>query len=238
MKKTALVTGSAKRIGAEIIRTLHAQNYVVIIHYKSSKNQANMLARQLNLIRKDSARAIYADLAKLDDIKNLATQISHLNLLVNNASRFYSTPFEKATITDWHELINHNLTSAFFLTQALHTLLKKTQGSVINLIDIHAERPLKNYNIYNITKAGMAMMTKSLAKELAPDIRVNGIAPGSILLPSEKQEQFEQQKILEKIALKKQGVPQDIANALYFLANAPYITGQILTIDGGRTLNQ
>lgn len=238
--KTALVTGSACRIGAQIIKTLHQYNYQVIIHYKTSQVQAKQLCAELNASRINSARYLYADLAQLDDIQQLAKQIDTLDLLVNNAASFYAKSLQNSTPTDWDTLINHNLRAGFFLIQALRKKLKSTQGNIVNIVDIYAQRPLKNYPIYNITKSGLAMMTKTLAKELAPDICVNGIAPGLILWPQNngQNDKNSRQKILETIPLKKQGTPQDIAKAVYFLANADYITGQILAVDGGRTLNQ
>ena len=236
--KTVLVTGSADRIGAEIIKTLHRHSYHVIIHYKNAKQSADTLAKSLNKQRAKSARALYGDLSNLDDINTLVGNISSLHLLVNNASSFYAKTLPNNTEQDWDTLIDSNLRGAFFLSQAMSQKLKTSAGNIINIVDIHAQRPLKNHAIYNIAKAGVAMMTKTLAKELAPDIRVNGIAPGSILWPQTPLDNKAKQQILDQIPLARQGTPKDIAQAVYFLANAPYITGQILAVDGGRTLNQ
>lgn len=236
-----MVTGSAHRIGAEIIKTLHQHQYRVIIHYKNSKQAATELCQKLNKIRHNSANCLYADLNNLDDIQTLAKQIKQLDLLVNNASVFYEKSVESSTIEDWNTLINQNTRSSFFTSQALLPQLTKSKGAIINIVDIHVKRPLKNHAIYNIAKAGVEMMTKTLAKDLAPDIRVNGVSPGSILWPQptgQAMNQESRQNILACIPLNKQGTPIDIANAVYFLANADYITGHILVVDGGRTLNQ
>ncbi len=238
MIKTALVSGSSNRIGAQIIKTLHNNNYNVIIHYKNSKNQANSLNSSLNNIRKGSAKALYADLTNSNDINVLADNIDNIDLLVNNASIFYPTPFLEATINDWNNLLNQNVTCAFFLSQALCTKLRKNLGNIVNIADIYANIPLKNHSIYNIAKASLVMLSKTLAKELAPDIRVNTVAPGAILWPENALNLEEKQNILKKIPLNRIGSAKDIANAVLFFANSPYITGQILAVDGGRSLNQ
>ncbi len=238
MIKTALVSGSANRIGAQIIKTLHNNNYNVIIHYKSSKTQADLLGATLNNIRKNSAKTLYADLSNNNDINILADNIDTIDLLVNNASSFYPTPFLEATIDDWNNLLNQNIRCAFFLSQALCPKLQKNLGNIINIADIHANIPLKNHSIYNIAKASIVMLSKTLAKDLAPDIRVNTIAPGAILWPKNGMSLQQKQKILKKIPLNRQGTPEDIANAVLFFANSAYITGQILAVDGGRSLNQ
>ncbi|SMN13353.1 FolM Alternative dihydrofolate reductase 1 [Bathymodiolus heckerae thiotrophic gill symbiont] len=238
--KTALITGSAQRIGAQIAKTLHAHNYNVIIHYRHSSKEAQTLADELNQVRTDSATLVQAELSDTQALQTLANGIKQLDVLVNNASVFYPTPIQSADKNDWSKIINTNLMTPFFLSQFLAATLAKNQGCIINIVDIHAQRPLKNHAIYNISKAGVAMMTQTLAKELAPEIRVCGVAPGSILWPENAAELNTEQKnkMLNKIPLNKQGTPQDIANTVLFLANSPYITGQIINVDGGRTLNQ
>lgn len=238
--KTALITGAAHRIGAQISQTLHRDGYNVIIHYKNSKTAAEALSTKLNQIRKNSASTLQADLNNIESLEGFADSINNIDLLVNNASVFYPTPINSSTPEQWNEVINTNLTAPFFLTMALTAKLKENSGCVINIVDIHSERPLKNHAIYNISKAGIAMMTKTLAKELAPNIRVCGVSPGSILWPENDAELTDSQKnkMLNKIALNRQGSPNDIANTVLFLANSNYITGQIINVDGGRTLNQ
>lgn len=238
--KTALITGGAQRIGAQITKTLHTHNYNVIIHYRNSSKQAQTLADELNHLRANSANLVQAELCDLQALQTLANTIKDLDLLVNNASVFYPTPLQDSDKSDWDKIINTNLMAPFFLSQSLSEVLSKNLGCIINIVDIHAQRPLKNHAIYNISKAALVMMTQTLAKELAPKIRVCGVAPGSILWSENevKLDEMQKQKMLSKIPLNKQGRPQDIANIVLFLANAPYITGQIINVDGGRTLNQ
>ena len=238
--KTALITGGAQRIGAQIAQTLHNNGYNIIIHYRDSKQAAKALAQKLNTQRNNSASIIQAELSNLDDIQTLSRSIEQLDVLVNNASVFYPTPIEEATTDAWNNIMNTNVMAPFFLSQSLVSALNKTSGCIINVVDIHAQRPLKNHAIYNISKAGIAMITKTLAKELAPNIRVCGVSPGSILWPENEASLTDEQKnkMLNKIALGKQGDAADIANTVLFLANSPYITGQIINVDGGRTLNQ
>ena len=238
--KTALITGGAQRIGAQIAQTLHDNGFNIIIHYRHSKQAAEALAQALNAQRSDSALIIQAELSSLKDIQALSQSIDQLDVLVNNASVFYPTPVEEADQDTWHNIMDTNVMAPFFLSQSLINTLRKTSGCIINIIDIHGERPLKNHAIYNISKAGIAMMTKSLAKELAPEIRVCGVSPGSILWPENEASLTDEQKnkMLNKIALGKQGSATDIANTVLFLANSAYITGQIINVDGGRTLNQ
>lgn len=239
----ALVTGSARRIGAQLCRSLHAESYRIIIHYLESETEAKALAEELNSKSPYSAATLKADLNQIKEIEALAkaavSQWGRLDVLINNASSFYPTPIGQASPEQWDDLINSNLKAPFFLTQALAPALKQTRGCVLNIADIHADRPLKDHPIYCVAKAGNVMLTKSLARELAPEIRVNGIAPGAILWPEHSGElnDFDKQKILSKIPLERQGALSDIAEtALFFITRAPYITGQIIGIDGGRTL--
>jgi len=238
--KTALISGGAARIGAQIVRTLHENGYKVIIHCHQSEEIAQKLCRELNFKRNNSAQVVVADLGDNEAIKKLTQTIKSLDLLVNNASVFYPTSTENSTIEDWDKIININLRAPFFIATGLSKVLAASQGSVVNIIDIHSDRPLKKFSIYNISKAGLKMLTKTLAKELAPNIRVNGISPGSILWPQDESQLSEKEKMmmLDRIALKRQGSPNDIARAVLFLANAKYITGQVINIDGGRSLNQ
>ena len=238
--KTALISGGAKRIGVQIVRTLHEDGYKVIIHCHQSEEIAQALCHELNSKRNSSAQVVVADLGDNEAIKKLTQTIKSLDLLVNNASVFYPTLTENCTTEDWDKIININLKAPFFLATGLSKVLAVSQGSIVNIIDIYSDRPLKNFSIYNISKAGLKMLTKTLAKELAPNIRTNGISPGSILWPQDESQLSEKEKImmLDKIALKRQGSPNDISQAVLFLANARYITGQIINIDGGRSLNQ
>ena len=238
--KTALISGGAMRIGAQIVRTLHEDGYKVIIQCHKSEEIAKKLCTELNSKRNDSAQVLVTDLGDNVDIKKLTKTIKSLDLLVNNASVFYPTLTENNTIEDWDKIINVNLRAPFFLTMGLSKVLAVSLGSVVNIIDIHSDRPLKNFSIYNISKAGLKMLTKTLAKELAPNIRVNGISPGSILWPQDASQLSEKEKIkmIDKIPLGRQGSPNDIAQAVLFLANSKYITGQVINIDGGCSLNQ
>ncbi len=246
--KVALITGAAKRIGAEIARHLHAAGFNVIVHYNHSAKAARDLIDDLNSERENSATGIAADLNDHTQVISLAQQSAthwqRLDLLVNNASSFFPTPIGEASTEDWDSLINSNLKAPFFLAQALAPHLKLAHGCIINIADIYAQRPLKKHSIYSIAKAGNIMLTKSLAQELAPEVRVNGIAPGAILWPEDHYKKTEEQlsdenkeKMLSQIPLLQRGQVQDIARTILFLAkDAPYITGQIITVDGGRTL--
>ena len=238
--KTALITGGAARIGAQIVKTLHHNQFNIIIHCNQSKDKAQLLCDELNSIRTNSVEIFSGNLNNIDELDSLVSSINSIDLLVNNASVFYPKSVEDSEMKDWDDVININLKAPFFLSKGLSKTLSKNDGSIINIIDIHSERPLKKHAIYNISKAGLKMLTQTLAKELAPKIRVNGVSPGSILWPQDSAEISEDDKnlMLERIALHRQGSPQDIADTVLFLANSNYITGQIINIDGGRTLNQ
>ena len=238
--KTALITGGAARIGAQIVKTLHHNQFNIIIHCNQSKDKAQLLCDELNAVRANSVEIVLGNLNNIDELDSLVCSIKSIDLLVNNASVFYPKSVEDSEMKDWDDVININLKAPFFLSKGLSKTLSKNDGSIINIIDIHSERPLKKHAIYNISKAGLKMLTQTLAKELAPRIRVNGVSPGSILLPQDSAEISEDDKnlMLERIALHRQGSPQDIADTVLFLANSNYITGQIINIDGGRTLNQ
>jgi len=239
--KTALITGAARRVGAVIAQTLHAAGMNVVIHYRGSRDAAERLRDALETTRPDSVELLQADLLHTGSLPDLATQAHNrwgrLDVLVNNASSFYPTPVGEITETSWDELVGSNLKAPLFLTQAAAPLLAASQGCVINMVDIHADRPLKNYTVYSIAKAGLVSMTKSMARELGPDVRVNAIAPGAILWPEREEYADMHQEIIERTALKRQGKPGDIARtALFLVRDAGYITGQILAVDGGRTL--
>ena len=232
----ALVTGSARRIGAQIVRTLHHHGMRVIIHSRGSQQEAESLAAVLNQTRPNSAALLQADLAAVRQLASDALAcFGQLDLLVNNASSFYPTPIDQADDADWEKLIHSNLRAPFILSQQLTPALRQQHGCIINIVDVYAEKPLQTHTLYCMAKAGLAMMTKSLARELGPEIRVNGVSPGPILWPEAGQ--MNQQAIQDATALKRSGDPDDIANTVYWLATAaPFITGQILAVDGGRSL--
>lgn len=241
--KVALVTGAAKRVGAEIARTLHAAGMNIILHYKSSEEQAINLGEELNKIRPLSAVAIRADLQEAESDRSLIGESikvwGRLDALINNASRFYRTTVGQVTDYAWEDLMSSNVKAPFFLSQAATPYLMETEGVIINIADIHSEKPLRDYGVYCISKGALVMMTKVLAKELGPKIRVNAISPGSIAWPEGENTLSEQekQKIVEKTTLKRGGCPNDIAKAVLFLVrDGQYITGQILAVDGGRML--
>jgi pteridine reductase len=238
--KTALITGGAARIGAQIAKTLHKNNFNIIIHCNQSKDKAQLLCDELNFLKEKSAKVVVGNLNNIDSINMIVESIESIDLLVNNASVFYPLSVDESDSENWDNILDVNLKAPFFLSKGLSQKLKSSEGSIINIIDIHADRPLKKHSVYNISKAGLKMLTLTLAKELAPSVRVNGVSPGSILWPQEGAEISESDKsiMLERIALKRQGSPQDIADTVLFLANSNYLTGQIINVDGGRTLNQ
>lgn len=237
----ALITGGAKRIGAAIARRLHAGGYNVIVHCHRSVDEAKRLCDELNDQRPDSAQTFSQDLVTdLNPAEFIAGSLvfwQRLDLLVNNASSFFPTPFGDITADHWEDLVGSNLKAPLFLTQAAAPELRRTGGSIINIVDIHANRPLKGYPLYSIAKAGLVALTRATARELGPDVRCNGIAPGAILWPEEPHYTAEHQAVIDRTVLKRPGEPTDIAESVWFLARqAPYITGQIITVDGGRTL--
>ena len=238
--KTALITGGAARIGAQIAKTLHNNDFNIIIHCNQSIDNAQLLCDELNLLKEKSATVVVGNLNNIDSISKIVESVKSIDLLVNNASVFYPLSVDESDSENWDNILDVNLKAPFFLSKGLSQKLKSSEGSIINIIDIHADRPLKKHSVYNISKAGLKMLTLTLAKELAPSIRVNGVSPGSILWPQEGAEISELDKsiMLERIALKRQGSPQDIADTVLFLANSNYLTGQIINVDGGRTLNQ
>jgi len=239
--KVALITGAAQRVGAEIARELHRSGLRVVIHYRASAAAATALKDELLAVRPDSAALIRGDLLDSATLPTLVEQArrtwGRLDVLVNNASSFYPTPVGSIGETQWDDLIGSNLKAPLFLSQAAAPLLAAQQGCIVNIVDIHADRPLKGYPLYCAAKAGLAMLTKSLARELAPSIRVNAVAPGAILWPEHASEET-RRAIISRTALKRQGDPRDIARTVRFLVTeADYITGQIITVDGGRSLS-
>ncbi len=241
MKKNVLITGAARRIGAACARMLHRQGCNIFLHYRSSKKQALQLSQELNNIRVGSAEIVQANLLKVGELDLLVEKVTstwgHLDVLINNASAFYPQPIKDVTEQDWDELLGSNLKAPFFLAQKFSELLAENKGCIVNIIDIHAERGLKGYPVYSIAKAGLASMTKVLAKELGPDIRVNAVSPGAVLWPEAEMSEQQKAEIIQRVALKRTGCPEDIAKAVSFLVDdAPYVTGQIITVDGGRTL--
>jgi len=237
----ALITGAARRIGAAIARALHAEGADVAIHYRESGDAANAAAEDLNAMRADSAATFAADLSDLASLNHLVNDVcawrSRLDILVNNASRFYPTPVGEITEDQWDDLIGTNLKAPLFLSQAALPALRKARGAIINIVDVHSQRPLRNHTVYGPAKAGLAMLTRSLAKDLAPEVRVNGVSPGAILWPENGMSGATKDAILEQIPLGRPGTPEDIASAVLFLAkDADYVTGQIIAIDGGRSI--
>ncbi len=240
-EKVALITGGGQRIGANITRILHAAGANIILHYRHSRTEALALQEELHQQRADSVVLIQAELQDLQSLQSAISKAlsvwNRLDILINNASLFYPAPVAEVTEKHWYELFDTNVKAPFFLAQATASALQKTSGCIINIVDIHAERPLKNYPVYSMSKASIAMMTKSLARELGPEIRVNGISPGAILWPENDMDEVTQQRIVSRTFLKRRGEPFDIAQMVLYLVTTQYITGQILAVDGGRSLN-
>jgi pteridine reductase len=239
----ALVTGAAKRIGAVIASTLHGAGANVAIHYHRSATDAEQLAADLNRRRPKSAFTVGADMLDIADIERMAAEVvrrigsNKLDVLVNNASSFYPTPLGTVTPEQWQDLMGSNLKAPLFLSQALLPALRAARGVIINIVDVHSQRPLRDHPVYGAAKAGLAMLTRSLAKDLGPDVRVNGVSPGAILWPDEGMTEPLRAAIVKQTALKRTGEPQDIARTVLFLVrDAPYITGQIIAVDGGRSV--
>jgi pteridine reductase len=240
--KTVLITGGAKRVGAAICRRLHAAGANLMLHYRASAGEARLLQAELNHARPDSVSLIQADLLDLNKLPSVVEQtlqaFGRLDALINNASTFFPTPVGEITEAAWADLIGTNLQVPLFLAQAAAPALKKAQGAIVNLSDIHAERPLKNYVVYSIAKAGLEGLTRSLARELAPEVRVNAVAPGPILWPEDESfDELSRQRIISHTPLRREGTPDDIARAVHFLlADANYITGETINVDGGRNM--
>ena len=238
--KVALITGGAHRIGGALARALHAQGMRLVIHYHSSEAAAHALQAELHQARPDSVMLVRGDLGSGERLaRNLVFEtveaFKRLDVLVNNASQFYSTEFGQATEAQWDEILAINLKAPFFLAQTAAPHLKKCGGTILNIIDIYGDRPLINYSVYSISKAGLVMLTKSLARELGPEVRVNGIAPGVIVWPEAGLDEMSKQRIISRTPLKRSGEPADIAStAVFLIRDAAYITGQVIAVDGGR----
>jgi len=240
--KVVLITGGAKRVGAAICRRLHGAGASLMLHYRASGGEARLLSAELNHARPQSVALIQADLLDTAKLSSLVEQtvstFGRLDGLVNNASSFFPTPLGDITVEQWHDLVGTNLMAPLFLAQAAAPALKKAQGAIVNITDIHAERPLKNYVVYSIAKAGLVGLTRTLARELAPEVRVNAVAPGPVLWPDDDSfDELSRQRIISHTPLRREGTPDDIAVAVYFLlAQAQYVTGETIDVDGGRSI--
>ena len=239
--KVVLVTGAARRIGAAIVTRLQQNGARVAIHYRGSAAEADELASSLNEQREDSAATFQADLLKVNDIAALVAAVvawgGRLDGLVNNASTFYPTPLGTITEEHWNDLVGSNFKAPLFLSQDAAPHLRKTGGAIVNIVDIHAQRPLRDHPVYGPAKAALGMLTRSLAKDLAPDIRVNGVSPGAILWPEGGMTEDTQQTILRQVPMERAGTPDDIAGCvLYLMQDANYVTGQVIAVDGGRSI--
>ncbi len=239
--KAALVTGAARRVGAAIARALHAAGASVVLHYRNSAAEAATLAQELNGFRPGSATLAACDLLDTAALTGLAhtaaAAYGGLDILVNNASSFYPTPVGEIGEEDWDDLVGTNLKAPLFLAQAAAPALRARSGLIVNLADIHGMRPLRRHPVYCVAKAGLIMLTKSLARELAPQVRVNAIAPGPVMWPAGGVDAALREEIIDRTALKRIGSPEDVARAvLFFAAHAPFVTGQILAVDGGRSI--
>ena len=241
--KTALVTGGAKRVGAAICRRLHAQGANLMLHHRASVAEARALQHELNTRRTGSVALIQADLLKSaslpDLVKTTVKQFGSLDILINNASSFFATAIGDINEKAWEDLIGTNLKAPLFLSQAAAGELRKRHGCIVNIADIHAEFPMKNYVVYSVAKGGLLALTRSLARELGPEVRVNGVAPGTILWPEDDNwsDELSRQRVINQTALKRIGEPDDIAKAVEFLVTAaPYVTGQVIAVDGGRSI--
>lgn len=241
-RPVALITGAGRRVGAATARTLHAAGYDLALHYRRSVDDARALTDELEQQRRGSTLLLQAELAELSTlpvmIEQLLARFGRLDALVNNASAFYPTPLGAATAQQWNELFASNAQAPFFLSQAAIPALRKARGGIVNMVDIYAERPLAEHPLYCMAKAALAAMTRSLALDLGPDIRVNGVAPGAVMWPSDGKPYDDQQTMLARTPLQRAGTPEDVAGAvLWLLRDAPFVTGQIIRVDGGRTLS-
>jgi pteridine reductase len=239
--RAALVTGAARRVGAEIVRHLHAAGANVVIHCHRSRTEAAALAASLESERAHSTLVTTCDLLDTAALPGLVeatvARFGSLDLLVNNASTFYPTPFGSITPAQWTDLSGTNLQAPLFLAQAAAPALRRARGLIVNIVDIHGQRPLRNYLVYSAAKAGLIMLTRALARELAPEVRVNAVAPGPVLWPESGLDTQQMNDIVERTLLKRAGEPADVARAVrFFAAEAPYVTGQVLAVDGGRSV--
>ncbi|MEO6697742.1 MAG: pteridine reductase [Gammaproteobacteria bacterium] len=238
--KVVLITGAAHRVGAAVVEVLHAEGFNLVLHYRQSKQAAEALQAKCNTLREGSVALLQGDLLDIAKLPKLVQQAiavwGRLDVLINNASTFYSTPVGEVTEAQWDDLMGSNLKAPFFLAQAAAPAITAQQGCIINMADIHAERPLKGYPVYSAAKAGLVMLTKALARELGPAVRVNAVAPGPVLWPDNMDEETKQH-IESRTALKRAGHPSDVARTILFLIReAGYITGQVIAVDGGRSV--
>ena len=240
-RPVALITGAAKRIGAAIARALHAAGYDLALHYRHSRAEMDTLCTQLESERAGSTCSIQADLTDIAHIPRVVekciSRFGRLDALVNNASAFYPTPAGTVTTAQWNELFASNAQAPFFLAQAAASHLKSLRGSIVNIVDIYAERPLAGHAVYSMAKAALAMMTLALAQELGPEVRVNAVAPGAVLWPDAGKDYADREELVARTPLKRTGTPEDVAAAvLFLLRDAKFTTGQIIKVDGGRSL--
>jgi len=240
--KVVLITGAAHRIGAATARLLHGAGANIALHYRKSRSGAEQLQTELNEQRRDSVILVQGDLLDTERLAGIVREAhatwGRLDVLINNASTFYPTPVGTITTQHWDDLLGSNLKAPLFLSQATAPFLKQSHGCIVNIVDIHAERPLRAHPVYSIAKAGLVMLTKALACELGPEVRVNAIAPGAILWPENEMDEATKARIIDRTFLKRQGNPEDIARAaLFLIRDADYTSGQILNVDGGRSLN-
>jgi len=242
--KVALVTGGARRVGAAISRRLHERGMDLMVHYRKSAAEAQALQDELNTLRPDSVALVQADLLNMAALPAMVAQtlerFGRLDVLINNASSFFPTPVGKIGEREWEDLIGTNLKTPLFLSQAATQHLRRTQGCIVNIVDIHADRPMHNYAVYSIAKGGLLALTRSLASELGPEVRVNGVSPGIIMWPEDEQwaDEVGRQRLIQTTLLKRIGEPDDIATTVRFLVfDAPYVTGQIIAVDGGRSIH-
>jgi pteridine reductase len=242
--KVALITGGARRVGAAICRVLHASGVNLMVHYRRSADEARALQAELNAARPDSVALVQADLLNLSSLPTMVAetvrQFSRLDVLINNASSFFPTPVGDITEQEWDDLVGTNLKTPMFLSQAAAPHLKRNQGCIVNIVDIHADRPMRNHVVYSLAKGGLVALTRSLASELGPEVRVNGVSPGVIMWPEDERwaDELARQRIVQSTLLKRMGDPEDVARTVRFLVfDAPYVTGQIIAVDGGRSIH-
>lgn len=243
-EKVALITGGARRVGAAVCRSLHAAGMDLMVHYRSSTDEARALQTELNAARPESVALVQADLLNMPSLPTMVNetvrQFGRLDVLINNASSFYPTPVGEVGEREWEDLMGTNLKTPLFLSQAAAPHLKRNHGCIVNIVDIHADRPMRNHLVYSVAKGGLVALTRSLASELGPEVRVNGVSPGVILWPEDERwtDELARQRIIHTTLLKRVGEPEDIARTVRFLVtDAPYVTGQIIAVDGGRSVS-
>jgi pteridine reductase len=243
-ERVALITGGARRVGAAIGRLLHAGGMNLMVHYRSSAEEARALQAELNEVRRDSVALVQADLLNTNLLPSMVgktvDQFGRLDVLINNASSFFPTAVGEIGEKEWDDLVGTNLKTPLFLAQAAAPHLKRSHGCIVNIVDIHADRPMRNYLVYSVAKGGLVALTRGLAAELGPEVRVNGVSPGVIIWPEDQRwsDELARQRIVQTTLLKRMGDPEDIARTVRFLVfDAPYVTGQIIAVDGGRSIH-